>query len=109
MTEVLVVGGGDQGRQVISTIEAAGRDRVVGVLDYAIEVGTDVSGCRVLGMDDAVGEIAREWGATGFVVAIGDNAQRASLAERLRAQCPEIELRSVVHPSATARGRRDGG
>ncbi len=101
MRDVLVVGGGDQGRQVISTIVAAGRDRVVGVLDRQLERGTDVSDYPVLGTDEDLDAVAREHGATGFVVAIGDNALRAALAERLRAHCPEVELRSVVHPAAT--------
>ncbi|HEY7106922.1 MAG TPA: NeuD/PglB/VioB family sugar acetyltransferase [Acidimicrobiia bacterium] len=101
MTGLLVVGGGDQGRQVISTVEAAGRDRVVGVLDRVIPTGTTVAGHRVLGRDDELGTVAREHGAGGFVVAVGDNARRAALTERLVADHADLAPCTVVHPTAS--------
>jgi sugar O-acyltransferase (sialic acid O-acetyltransferase NeuD family) len=101
VTDLLIVGGGDQGRQVISTIEAGGRDRVVGVLDRALAAGDTVSGHPVLGREDDLETAAHERGATGFVVAIGDNSRRAALAEQLEREHPHLGLSTVVHPTAS--------
>jgi sugar O-acyltransferase (sialic acid O-acetyltransferase NeuD family) len=100
VTDLVVIGGGDQGRQVISTVEASGGDRVVGVLDRQLDVGSTVSGYPVLGSDADIDPLAYDHGATGFVVAIGFNALRATLTERLHAHNPGLALTSVVHPSA---------
>ena len=110
MTGVLVVGAGDQGRQVISAIEAAGRESVVGLLDGALLRGTTVAGHRVVGTEDDLRACSEELGADAFVVAIGDNSTRAALLERLTNACPHLSVSTVVHPTATvARDARIGG
>jgi sugar O-acyltransferase (sialic acid O-acetyltransferase NeuD family) len=101
LTDLIVVGGGDQGRQVISALEAGARDRVVGVLDAVLTPGTVVSGHAVLGTEAELGARADESGASGFVVAIGDNASRAAVIERLVTECPQLSLCTVVHPTAS--------
>ncbi len=101
MTDVIVVGGGDQGRQVISAIEADGGDRIVGLLDRAIPPGTVVAGYPVLGPEGDLGSTADHHGARAFIVAIGDNATRGTAVERLVAACPQLSLYTVVHPAAS--------
>jgi sugar O-acyltransferase (sialic acid O-acetyltransferase NeuD family) len=101
VTDVIVVGGGDQGRQVISAIEAGEGHRVVGVLDRAIPRGTVVAGSPVLGTEDDLGTSSDQHGARAFVVAIGDNATRGGVLERLEAACPQLSLFSVIHPAAS--------
>jgi sugar O-acyltransferase (sialic acid O-acetyltransferase NeuD family) len=99
--DVIVVGGGEQGRQVISVIEAGEQYHVAGVVDRAIPAGAVVAGYPVLGTDDELLDRAEPRGAGGFVVAIGDNATRGALIERLVAECPQLPLCTVVHPAAS--------
>lgn len=101
MSRVLVVGGGDQGRQVISTLEDAGGNHVVGVLDRSMPRGTAVGSHEVLGTEDDLRACAEQHGADAFVVAIGDNATRGGLLDRLSNSCPELSIISVVHAAAT--------
>jgi sugar O-acyltransferase (sialic acid O-acetyltransferase NeuD family) len=101
VTGVLVVGGGDQGRQVISAIEASASAEIMGVLDGAIPSGTLVAGYPVGGTEDDLRACADELGADGFVVAVGDNSTRAALLERLTNACPDLSVFTVVHPTAT--------
>ncbi len=100
MSHIIVVGGGDQGRQVISAIEAAG-EHVLGVLDRTIRRGTVVAGYPVVGTEDDLRTCAERQGADAFVVAIGDNSTRRAVLERLAAACPELSVFTVVHPAAT--------
>jgi sugar O-acyltransferase (sialic acid O-acetyltransferase NeuD family) len=101
VTGVLVVGGGDQGRQVISALAEAGGPPVAGVLDRGIPRGTIVAGHEVVGTEDDLRACAEERDADAFVVAIGDNATRGALLERLSDAHPKLAVCSVVHPTAS--------
>jgi sugar O-acyltransferase (sialic acid O-acetyltransferase NeuD family) len=98
---ILVVGGGDQGRQVIDAIEAGGGARVAGVLDDALAPGTVIGDHVVLDGPAGLAACAARTGATAYVVAIGDNATRAAVAERLDADGAHLALTTVVHPAAS--------
>jgi sugar O-acyltransferase (sialic acid O-acetyltransferase NeuD family) len=101
MNAILVVGGGDQGRQVIAAIEHDGRDRVVGVLDDALSLGTTVAGHQVLDGAAGLAACGARTGATAYVVAIGDNFDRAAVVQRLDDKRGHLALATVVHPAAS--------
>jgi sugar O-acyltransferase (sialic acid O-acetyltransferase NeuD family) len=100
MSRVVVIGGSEQGRQVIDAIVARGFHTAVGVLDRALPRGELVAGVPVLGSDTALGEYATEVDADHFVVAIGDNATRGSVLEQTSADAPHLQPATIVHPSA---------
>ena len=100
MSRVIVIGGADQGRQVLDTILARGFHTAVGMLDRALARGALVAGVPVLGNDDDLAVCAAEVGADHFVVAIGDNATRGAVLERAAAAVPGLEPATIVHPSA---------
>ena len=100
MSRVVVIGGSDQGRQVIDAILARGFHTAVGVLDRALPRDELVGGVHVLGNDDDLVELAAEVTADHFVVAIGDNATRGAVLERAAAAAPHLEPATIVHPSA---------
>ncbi len=97
---VLVIGGAGQGRQVIDALETGGTDDVVGVLDAALAAGGEVAGYPVLGSDADLADAATRTKATGYVVAIGDNATRAALLTRAAHDCPDLTAVTVRHPRA---------
>lgn len=88
---VIVIGGGGHAKVVIDCILSAG-DLVVGILDDALEVGTDVLGIPVLGKIDAWSEYKDR----KFVVAIGNNEVRRAISERVNA-----DFYTAIHPTAT--------
>jgi sugar O-acyltransferase (sialic acid O-acetyltransferase NeuD family) len=100
VSRVIVIGGADQGRQVVDAILARGFHIAVGVLDRSLTRGDEVSGIPVLGGDDALAACASEVGADHFVVAIGDNATRGRILERESAASPHLEPATIVHPAA---------
>jgi sugar O-acyltransferase (sialic acid O-acetyltransferase NeuD family) len=106
VSRIVVIGGADQGRQVVDAIVAVGRDTPVGVLDRALARGELVAGVPVLGGDDELAACAADVGAEQFVVAIGDNAARAAVLERCAAAVAPLGLvaATVVHPSAVVAG-----
>jgi sugar O-acyltransferase (sialic acid O-acetyltransferase NeuD family) len=106
---IIVIGGGPHGRQVVEALEAVGEHTVVGVLDRALPEGTEVSGYPVLGSDEQLGRAATATSARGFVVAIGDNFTRHTIIDRELAASPSLTLISVVHPSAVVARDADLG
>ena len=100
VSRVIVIGGSDQGRQVIDTILAGGSHTAVGVLDRGLARGADVSGVPVLGSDDELHACAAAIGADGYVIAIGDNATRGRILEHTRTASPHLEPATIVHPAA---------
>lgn len=97
---LLVIGGSDQGRQVLDALEAIGDHDVVGILDRDLAQGVDVAGFPVVGRDDELARCVETHGATGFTVAIGDNFTRRLVHRRTLSMCPSLEPVSVVHPAA---------
>jgi sugar O-acyltransferase (sialic acid O-acetyltransferase NeuD family) len=100
MSRVIVIGGADQGRQVIDAIVTRGFHTVVGVLDRAFARGDEIAGVPVLGTDDELQVCAAEVNADHFVVAIGDNATRGRILERERVATAHVAPVSIVHPAA---------
>jgi len=100
VSRLIVIGGSDQGRQVLDAIVASGAYEPVGVLDRSLARGDDVAGVPVLGTDADLPACAAHAGADHFVVAIGDNATRGRLLEHSAGAAPHLTPATIVHPAA---------
>jgi sugar O-acyltransferase (sialic acid O-acetyltransferase NeuD family) len=100
VSRIIVIGGSEQGRQVLDAILARGFHTAVGVLDRALPRGARVADVPVLGSDDDLVSCAAEVRADEFVVAIGDNATRGAVLERAADVAPRLQPATIVHPSA---------
>jgi sugar O-acyltransferase (sialic acid O-acetyltransferase NeuD family) len=100
VSRVIVIGGADQGRQVIDAVVARGFHTVVGVLDRGLARGDEVAGVPVLGTDDELRVCAAEVNADRYVVAIGDNFTRGRILEREIASSAHLLPVTIVHPAA---------
>jgi sugar O-acyltransferase (sialic acid O-acetyltransferase NeuD family) len=95
-TRLLVVGAGGHGRAVAEAAELSGQFEVVGFLDDALPVGEIVLGIPMLGPVDSMAYYRAS--ADQAIVAMGNNAVREGLMQRLTAA--GLELATVVHPRA---------
>lgn len=87
---VILIGGSGHARVIIDCIRASGAE-VIGILDDGLAVGTAVLDVPVLGKTaDYVGYTDHL-----FLIAIGSNAVRRKLAEKMN-----VRWATVVHPSA---------
>lgn len=95
--DVLIVGAGGHGRVVLDILRAAGKHRVVGFLDADPALtGTRVHDVEVLGAMNVLPKLRGK--AKAAIVAVGDNAARGQLANKLTDA--GLELISAVHPTA---------
>lgn len=101
MNRILVLGASGHARVVIDTLERDGRFQIVGVIGRQEPSGAEECfGYRMLPIDEGDTSALRATGAEWFIVAIGDNRQRARVASRVSAASPWLRLASAVHRSA---------
>jgi sugar O-acyltransferase (sialic acid O-acetyltransferase NeuD family) len=102
-----VYGAGGHAKTVLATIEVQGKYKAVGVLDDdESKHGKAFFGYQVLGGREQLA-LLRGQGVTRAIVAIGENAKRAEMAQLLRDH--GFQLVRIIHPTATLlRGCRIG-
>ena len=105
MSRVIVIGGSDQGRQVIDAIVARGFHTVGRGARPDAARGVDVVGVAVVGSDEELALRAPDVGADGFVVAIGDNANARSCPRTGAGDRADLVPVTIVHPSAVLGSR----
>lgn len=107
MPPILLLGAGGHGRVVLELLRAEGRFAPLGFLDDAPPAET-ILGLPVLGGLEALPRLRAEGIAHAFV-AIGHNAARAGLGERLAAL--GFEQPALAHPAAflAPSARREAG
>lgn len=102
---VLVVGSSGHAAVVVDCLEKQGLYRVVGWVDSFRLAGVSAFGYEVLGAEQDVPTLMREFDVWGVVVAIGDNWARSQVVARLVRRVSELRFPVVVHPAAQiARG-----
>jgi UDP-perosamine 4-acetyltransferase len=96
LPEVLIIGAGGHAKVVIEALRAAGFPVPLGCIDPD-PPGPAVLGVPVLGGDAMLGRLRAE-GASAAVVALGGNALRLRIGDRLAAM--GFALPAVLHPAA---------
>lgn len=101
---VAVLGAGGHAKVVIATLQAAGRKVAAVFDDDEAKRGGTLLGIEVRG---TLAEFAGASPGSSYacaVIAVGNNAARMRLAERLQRQVPMIEWITAVHPQAYVHG-----
>jgi len=100
MERIVVIGGGGHAKAVIDVLERQGRYEIAGYLDIHQPKGHRCLGYENIDEKDDFRRVAKDLGARGGIIAVGDNAKRAHLAAAVRAVLPEFHFVTAVHPSA---------
>ena len=87
---IVLIGGSGHARVIIDCVRASGGE-VFGILDDGLAAGTEVLGVRVLGKTADFEQYIDH----PFLIAIGNNAIRKRIAEKL-----SVRWASVVHPTS---------
>jgi sugar O-acyltransferase (sialic acid O-acetyltransferase NeuD family) len=94
-TPLLVFGAGGYARCVVDAIEAGG-GRVEAIVDRAPALGATLLNLPIR----AEADVLAARGPAAACVAVGDNALRRRIVERIRAARPEVVFVEVRHPRA---------
>ena len=69
MKSLILVGGGGHCKSCIDVIRISGEYKITGILDTADNVGSEVSGIKIIGTDELISDLARQ--DNDFLITIG--------------------------------------
>ena len=99
MSDIVIVGASGHASVIIDIVEKQGEHRIAGLLDRARPRGEFRFGYEILGVETEFGSL----GVSGYLIGIGDNSIRASVAALLESS--GVAPVTAIHPSAQlARG-----
>ncbi len=100
MDKIIIAGISGHSKVIIDIVEKQQKYELVGLTDKTAPRGTDVLGYPVLGTDEDLSEIVRQFGVVGGIVGVGDNWLRSRIAEKIKEIRPEFRFVTAIHPSA---------
>jgi len=100
LASILLIGSAGHASVVADSIEREGRYRLAGCIDSFRSPGEGPIGYQVLGCEDDLESILRQYGIEAIAVAVGDNWKRSLIAERLSTGGFPQSFPAIIHPSA---------
>ena len=98
--KIIIIGSEGHGKVIADIIEKQGFFSIAGFVNANPRPNTFVMGYPVLGSDDELVQLRKEFPHCDFFIAIGDNSTRLKVKLKVESLFPEINFPSVVHPSA---------
>ena len=101
MLNIVIVGSSGHAKVVVDIVEKQGHARIAGLIDSFRNIGETTLDYRVLGSEASLPRLAAELGLDGCIIAIGDNGDRAHIAGKVIALCPQMRFVTAIHPAAS--------
>jgi len=99
MSNIVLIGGGNQAHYTIDIIEREGKYTIAGIIDSIQEIGSERFGYKILGRQEDILEIMEKYSVTGGVISIGDNWGRSYVYEQIKSLAPNFKFINAIHPS----------
>jgi sugar O-acyltransferase (sialic acid O-acetyltransferase NeuD family) len=99
MKNIVLIGGGNQAHYTIDIIHKEGKYNIVGIIDSIHNVGSDRFGYKILGRQEDIKNIIKEYNIYGGIISIGDNWVRHSVSEYIKNLIPLFKFVNAIHPS----------
>jgi sugar O-acyltransferase (sialic acid O-acetyltransferase NeuD family) len=99
MKNIVLIGGGNQAHYTIDIIEKEGKYNIVGIIDSIHEVGSDRFGYKILGRQENISQLIKEYNIEGGVISIGDNWSRYYVYNQIKEIFPTFQFVNAIHPS----------
>lgn len=99
MTNIFIIGGGNQCHYTIDIIEREGKYNIIGIIDSIHPIGSYRFGYEVLGRQTEIQELAEKHRTFGGIIAIGDNWGRSNVYNEIINLMPTFEFYNAIHPS----------
>jgi sugar O-acyltransferase (sialic acid O-acetyltransferase NeuD family) len=99
MKNIILIGGGNQAHYTIDIIEKEGKYGIIGIIDSIHDVGSDRFGYKILGRQENISQIIKEYNVEGGVISIGDNWNRYYVYNQIKELVPDFEFVNAIHPS----------
>jgi sugar O-acyltransferase (sialic acid O-acetyltransferase NeuD family) len=99
MRNLVLIGGGNQAHYTIDIIEKENKYNIIGIIDSVHPVGSDRFGYRIIGRQENLIELIKEYNIEVGIISIGDNWSRYYVYNQIRELIPDFEFVNSIHPS----------
>jgi len=99
MKNLVLIGGGNQAHYTIDIIEKENKYKIIGIIDSVHNIGTDRFGYKIIGRQENLIELIKEYNIDVGIISIGDNWSRYHVYNKIVEQVPNFEFANAIHPS----------
>jgi sugar O-acyltransferase (sialic acid O-acetyltransferase NeuD family) len=99
MKNLVLIGGGNQAHYTIDIIEKENKYNIIGIIDSVHDIGSDRFGYKIIGRQENLTELIKEYNIEVGVISIGDNWSRYYVYNKIIEQVPNFEFVNAIHPS----------
>jgi acetyltransferase-like isoleucine patch superfamily enzyme len=99
MKKIVLFGGGNQVHYTLDIIEKQGLYQVVGIIDSVHEIGTERFGYKIIGRQENINHLIKEYGIEAGIITIGDNCIRYKISKQIKNLAKDFEFVNAIHPS----------
>lgn len=101
MENIILIGSSGHAKVIIDMVEKQGAYKIVGLIDAFRPVGEETLGYKIIGAEDDLPILVGQYDLKGFIVAIGDNSIRATVAANVACCCPGLPPVTAIHPNSS--------
>lgn len=99
MENIVLIGGGNQVQYSIDIIKKQNLYNIVGIIDSKQEIGNDVYGYKIIGRQENLLELIKQYNIEGGLITIGDNYSRYYVYNIIKNIKPDFNFINAIHPS----------
>jgi sugar O-acyltransferase (sialic acid O-acetyltransferase NeuD family) len=99
MKNIVLIGGGNQVQYTIDIIEKENKYNIIGIIDSIKKIGTDLYGYKIIGRQENIINLIKEYNIEGGLITIGDNWSRYYVSEMINKLIPDFNYINAIHPS----------
>jgi sugar O-acyltransferase (sialic acid O-acetyltransferase NeuD family) len=98
MDNILILGAGGHAKVIVDIVELEGKYNLIGIIDQNLAEKKPLLGYPLLGKEEDLPKLIKEYAIKGIIIAIGDNFIRSKAAARLKENYPELSFPYAIHP-----------
>ena len=99
MKNLVLIGGGNQAHYTIDIIEREGKYNIVGIIDSVHEIGSERFGYKIIGRQENLIKLIKEYSIEVGIISIGDNWSRYYVYNKIIKQISNFTFVNAIHPS----------
>jgi sugar O-acyltransferase (sialic acid O-acetyltransferase NeuD family) len=99
MINIVLIGGGNQAHYTIDILEKEGKYNIVGIIDSIHEIGSERFGYKIIGRQEDIEHLIKEYNIQGGIISVGDNWGRYNISKQIINKVPNFNFVNAIHPS----------
>ena len=99
MKNIALIGAGTQASYTIDIVEKEGKFKIIGIVDSEKTIGSDVNGYSVIGRQENIKELQKQYEFDTGLISVGDNWTRKAIFDSIKLVDPDFLFCSTLHPS----------